>query len=261
MNIKNLLVINLICAFSVQAQNNDRLKLPIEDEFSGSITSSFLSEYLAKPGFSLYDKAVSQNEIVGAYHGLYLGLWSSTGLVKSQTTPYNQEFQTYLGIKRQVGWISLDGNIRYDFLKDLSLIKDDLWMADMRLDLNRMPVIQPYIATRYFQSIGLKNLSSGWFVWFGARHSQDLGFGFTRAGHAQFITDASVAHSDGALSREPGWIYSRILTRISVPLTRNLSIAPELTTQIPLDEQGKRYHPYTDGKVDLVGGVSMTLKF
>ena len=226
-----------------------------------TLTTGIFSEYLARPGFDLYDKPVSQNEITASWHGLYGGIWSSSALEYSSTIKYGQEFQTYIGLKKPIGWITLDGNIRYDALKELSSDKDDLWMVDMRMDITKMSFIQPYIATRYFHPVSSEKPTSGWFVWFGARRIQDIGFGFPHCNRITLIVDGSVTHSDGVLSRDPGWVYSRFCLQMNIPVSKHLTISPQFTTQIPLDDQNKGHHPYTDGTDHFVGSITATLRF
>lgn len=255
------LLIGLGCVVSVHAQSNIIINLKPQDP-SWTLSTAVLSEYLARPGFSLCDKPVSQNDLSFTWKGMYVGAWSSSGLEKSSQIKYDQELQIYLGYKKLYGWLTFDANIRYDALKEFTQSKDDLWMADFRIDLTKMPIVQPYVATRYFESVGSNDKpDNGWFVWFGIARAQDLGFGLTDAGHLKIIADTSVAYSDGALSRDTGWTYSRFGTKLVVPITKKFSIAPLFIVQFPLDEQGVGRRPYTDGNIKVVGGLMATLKF
>ena len=154
-----------------------------------------------------------------------------------------------------------DGSLRYDDLKALSHSKDDLWFADIRLDLVKFKAIQPDVFARHFEPMPGNTLGAGWFVWFGAKRNQDLGFGLTKAGHIQAIFDASIAYSDGALSREAGLVYGRGAIQLKVPLAKTIDLCPQAFIQIPLDERGAGCVPYTDGKIKGVFGFSLTKRF
>lgn len=232
-----------------------------DQEVKWSVTTTFLSEYLARPGFDLYDEPVSQSEIVVAYRGFYIGSWFSQGLAQSQVFNYNQESQTYLGFKKALYSVTLDGSIRYDAFKELSSVRDDLLMVDLRADFTKVPFVQPYVTARYFQAVAADKPGSGWFVWFGARRIQDLGFSMTKAGHVSFVADASIAYSSGALSRDSGWVYGRLLAQANIPLRKGFMITPQLLTQFPLDERGFGHRSYTDGTIKFVWGVSLNYKF
>jgi hypothetical protein len=261
MNIANRLLIAFIGMLSASiagASSNESPSRPV----TWTLTNSVYSEYLARPGFVLYDKntPVWQSELVARGKSIYAGVWSSVGLEPSPTMRPRKEFQLYLGLNKPYKWITLDGNIRYDVFKDLSLSRDDLLMLDGRMEFTRVPVVKPYIAVRHFRCLGLAKPDSGWFVWFGFRRMQDLGIK-TKAGQVRAAFDASVAYTEGALSRDPGWVYGRLLSQIMIPWNERLMIVPQLMIQTPFDKQGIGRIPYTDGRTHFVSGLNITYKF
>ena len=259
MNIKKLAAILSLSPLCLWAE--EIIETEIRNPVKWSVSSTYFSEYLARPGFILYDQPVSQNELVATWKSIYAGLWSSIGLEESRIRKYDQEYQAYLGYKKALGWVLLDGNIRYDVLKELSTQHDDLWMCDLRMDIHKLPVVQPYIATRYFHGVGQNDVSGGWLVWLGVRRVQDLGFGIFNNEHVRLIVDGSVAHSDGVLDRDSGWVYGRLNIQLAAPITKRFALGPQLVVQVPLDDQGKGRKPYTDGTVKVVWGIGASFKF
>jgi hypothetical protein len=217
------------------------------EEVSWVATSTLWSKYLARPGLVLYDGPTIHNEVVASWKGVYGGLWASTGLGRSDVL--RQEYQSFLGYRRKVGEVIFDANIRYDAFRDIDRISDDLLMFDARLDFTNVPLVKPYIAMRQFLSVSGNDSVDGGFYWLGLKRSMNLGGGISTT------VDLSVAYCDGALSRGRGWVYQKSAIQLSVPITKQLTLSPQLVLQLPLSAPSFTLRPI------VVGGVSLNYRF
>jgi hypothetical protein len=222
------------------------------------VKAGIQDRYVNKAGMVLYDAPIVQNEIVANLGGFYTGLNSMTSLGSEKYGKFGKELDFNFGYKRAIGaghfWNpTADLTLSYYILGDWAQSDDDRFIVDLRLEFTKVPVIHPYVAFRYFGSVG-EATKDGEFFWLGISRNQPLGikpFG----GELSLRADASFAFAtDGSLGREGGFVYSRIQVSLNVPISKNLSLNPFCMVQIPAGDQNGRKGDFVGGVEEVIGG-------
>lgn len=210
------------------------------------------NQYVNKAGLVAYDAPIMINEVVVSKNNFYGGLWNATSLGSEKYGKFGKELDFSFGYKRAFGagqfWIpTCDIALSYYILGDWKTISDDRFVADFRVEFLKIPFAQPYVAVRYFGSVGEAS-KDGEFFWLGLKRDQPLGikpFG----GEVSLRVDGSFAFAiQGSMGRDGGFIYSRVQTLLNVPLSKKFSVNPFCMVQIPAGDQN-------GGKRDFVSGV------
>jgi hypothetical protein len=192
------------------------------------------------------------NEVVVSKNNFYGGLWSATSLGSEKYGKFGKELDFNFGYKRAFGdgqfWSpTFDIALSYYILGDWTTVGDDRFVVDFRVEFAKIPIAQPYIAIRYFGSVGEAS-KDGEFFWFGLKRDQMLGFK-PIGGEVSLRADASFAFvTQGSMGRDGGFIYSRVQTLFNIPLSKKFSFNPFCMVQIPAGDQN-------GGKRDFVSGV------
>ncbi len=232
--------------------------LPVRaDEPVWTLTTGVFNEYLAKPGIVLYDRPECMNSLSVNIHDYYAGIWSSTPIGEPYNINLGSEIDLYAGWHKKFSMMSVDIRGTYLALYDLGKMDNDLWAFDAEVDFDKVPIIQPYLATRHYGQIGSKSPGPGTFGWVGIKRNQPLGLTIGKD-KLRVCLDSALASSDGALGREGGLAYWRTGLTLPIGIFRNLTFAPSLTYQYSLDQGNKSY---TKGKDDLVYGFNLIYKF
>lgn len=232
------------------------------DDVNWTIKNGVMSEYLAKPGITLHDNPVTVNEVTASYGEWYAGMWSSFGMTDARLSgDFGDEVDFYAGLRGESGILRLDLSGNYFMLNELSHTDDDQVTFDVRLDMPKVKLVQPYFAARYFGGVGESSPEHGWFMWWGATRRQSLPFRLPRRrGNAFLDIDAQVAYSDGALRREPGIIYGRFSVGTGIPVSKQTTLRPVYILQVPSGDQTGHRGDYTD-RIRHVVGFSLITKF
>lgn len=203
------------------------------------------SEYLAKIGLVLYDKPIVVNDISVSYDSFFGGVWNATALGnESYGSTFGDETDLYVGWAHQYDWIKFKTLGSVFFLKHLSLIKDDIWILEQEVSFPKVPIFQPYVTGRIFGEISDSSPERGAFLWAGLRRSQPLGFNL--AGEpAKLNFDWMNGYSDGALHRDPGFVFSRVTFELPLKISKNLELVPSALFQVPIFGQASHDRSYT----------------
>ena len=211
------------------------------------------SEYLAKIGVILSDSPVSISFVEANYKDFYGGLWNATTLGGDEYgTTYGDEWDIYGGWAHTFGPVKLNLSAAYFAMTELDETSDDMWVTDQELSLPKMPFVQPYIASRYFGSVG-SSWREGWFVFGGLRKSITLGQ-WTAKRPVALNLEASTAYSAGALRDFTGFVYGRFTTSLDIPLSKSVTLSPNLVYQIPASGQRNNPNGFTDRNKFVFGG-------
>ena len=222
--------------------------------------TQFRSEYLGKIGVVFYDKPIMVNDISLFYKDFYVGMWNSTALGgEPYGSTFGDEFDLYAGWGHTYGWVHLQFSAAYFAIKDLNNLRDDLWIFEPEISFPKVPFVQPYVAVRSFNPITSESPERGWFVWTGLRRDQQLGFNIGSE-PAKLSIEWMNAYSDGALHRDPGWVFTRFSAAFKIPVNKHLMITPGILYQLPIGGQENHPRPYTTEN-EVVGQVSLRWTF
>lgn len=229
-----------------------------ENNWKFNLSTGVNSQYLAKPGMVLYNRPIWENNFVISYRdSYYAGSWIPVGLNDrglKHKKDFGDELQLFAGVKNNWRFLKSDLRFNYFVLNDFRKSRDDLWVFDGWLDFN-VPLATPYLYVRYFGEVGRKSPERGWFYWVGLKRNQSL------SDKVSLNLNALLAFSDGALSRDPGFIYGRLLTSVDVRISQKVSLSPFLTIQVPAGGQRGRRNDYTDQKEKMAVGVNLNFNF
>jgi hypothetical protein len=213
------------------------------------------SEYLGKIGIVFYDKPIMVNDITLSYGDFYAGTWISTGLGgDTYGSTFADEFDLYAGWGHTYGWIRFDLTGAFFFIKDLDRVKNDIWIAEGEVSFPKVPIVQPYLAVRSFNQVSSESPERGAFAWFGLRRLQPLGLHLHEK-ELKLKLDLLTAYSDGALHRNPGWVFGRVTVGLPLPISKHLTLTPSVLYQIPIGDQVHQQRPYTVHN-EIVGALS-----
>lgn len=223
------------------------------------------NQYVNRAGFVAYDAPILISEIVANKGNFYGGLWNATSMGSEKYGKLGKELDINFGYKRLLGsgqfWNpTVDATLAYYILGDWDTQEDDRYIVDVRLDFQKIPIIQPYVAYRHFGSVGELS-KEGDFFWLGASRTQPLGikpFG----GEVSLRVDSSFAFAtQGSMGREGGYVFSRIQTSLNVvPLSKKFSLNPFYMVQIPAGDQNGGKRDFVSD-VETVSGVFVSAKF
>jgi len=231
----------------------------LTNEVTGFAKTGVQSEYLAKTGKIFSKSPISVNIVEADYKDFYGGIWSVTSLGGRQYgTTYGDEWDTYGGWSHVFGPIKLDISGTYMALAQLDKMRDDIWLAEQELSVPKMSFVQPYIRSRYYGSVD-NYWKPGWFVFGGLRKSISFGQSFAdRPFSLNF--DASTAYSAGALHNFNGFVYGRLSACLDIPLSKRLTLSPNLIYQAAAPGQRNNPDGFTDGN-KFIYGFMMKLVF
>ncbi len=227
-------------------------------EIQYRIKAGIQDRYVNKAGLVAYDAPVMVNEVVVTKNNFYGGLWNATSLGSEKYGKFGKELDFNFGYKQSLGsgqfWIpTCDIALSYYVLGDWTTVSDDRFIIDFRIEFAKIPIVQPYIAFRYFGSVGEAS-KDGEFFWLGLRRDQSLGikpFG----SEVSLRVDAFFAFvTQGSMGRDGGFIYSRVQTSLNVPLSKRFSINPFCMVQVPAGDQNGGREDFTKCTERVLGG-------
>ncbi len=221
----------------------------VAGEIQYRVKAGVHSQYILKSGVIAHNGPVSQIEaIVALKNGFYGGVNNTMSLGGT----FYKQLDFLVGYKKSFGsgqlWDpTLDATLSYFTLGDWSQLNDDRFVLDLRLEFAKVPIVQPYVAFRYFGSIGEVTID-GEFFWLGASRTQPLGLK-PFAGEVSLRADVSFAFAtEGSLGRQGGFVYSRYQASLNVPISKHLSLNLFCMVQVPAGDQNGR-------KIDFVSQV------
>lgn len=228
-----------------------------DGEWKFNLSTGVTSQYLAKPGMVLYNRPIWENIFVFSLNQYYGGFWTSAGLNDRgihHKFDFGDEIDLFGGFRYEFKILKIDLRASYFALNNFRNSHDDLWVIDSWLDL-KTPLLTPYLYIRYFGEVGSESPERGWFYWVGVKKNLPL------SDKISFNLNSSLAFSDGALRRDPGFIYGRIFTVANIKINDKVSLSPFLVIQIPAGGQHGKPTDYTDKREKFMFGVSLNINF
>lgn len=223
-----------------------------DNSLSGFVSTGVQSEYLVRIGTIFSKSPILVNVVEVDYEDYYLGIWNSTGLTRHQYgSTYADEWDLYGGWAHSFGPIKLDLSGSYFGLSKLDHIRDDMWIAEQEISYPKFPFFQPYVRSRYFGSVdGARK--PGWFVFGGLRKNMSFGHSFAERPFSLNL-DASTAYGAGALHDFNGFVYGRLYASLDIPLSKSMTIGPNLIYQVAVPGQRSDPNGFTDGNKFVYG--------
>jgi|GEM_PF-3537559 len=229
------------------------------ERFSGSFSSGVDSEYLVKPGFIVYNKPMWWNNLRLEYDGWYVNLWGSLG-IDSERGTFGDEGDITIGKKFTAAGCNIDISGSYFALADIGEYSNDLYIFDAHANFpEKIPWITPWVAARYFGSVGENSPRAGWFGWVGFERLQPLGFQLPLQDQEFAVNfDAWAAFSmGGAFGGDAGPVYTRLKASTKIIINEDNFITPWIMWHAPIQGVGN----YLDGEHHFIYGISFTHSF
>ncbi len=127
----------------------------------------------------------------------------------------------------------------FDSIHEIERIDDDVIQQYLRIDLPRIPVIQPYAEGYNWIKSGDRSPPVGYFARAGIHRQQPLGFSL-RKSPMELGLDLSVGYSGpGLFGTSEGLAYYRAVVSTAFQISKNFKIVPAIIGQLPGGGQDK----------------------
>ena len=230
------------------------------EETSWSLASSVYSKYIGKIGAIFSGDPILVNELDWSRGDLFAGVWNSTGLDRyPYGSTYADELDLWFGYGHTFDWIHVQTDVAYYTVKDLTRMNDDLWVVEGEVSLSKIPFVQPYVSFCQFEKVDRNSFPGGMFYWAGIRRTQPLGFSVGKTKQTLNL-DLMTAYSNGALGKNPGFVFERLTVNLPIVLSGRMTLTPSVVLQSPIGGQDHHQVAYTT-KDEVVWGVSAGYKF
>lgn len=203
------------------------------------------SEFLGRPGLQVHNRPLVEGLVVATYNDkFYIAGWGSTSWNSkgiSHKNNFSREIDLIAGLYQQLGFAKMEFRVSYFALNFLSKSNDDVlaldWAADFTIP--HFPVT-PYLEIQYSGEVGRKSPERGWFGWPGLKND------FSISKSVTLNIRAYAEFSDGALGKDPGFIYSRLQLTPTIKVGSKLSVSPTVIFQFPASNQDGKPGDYAN---------------
>ena len=223
---------------------------------SGSLETAVNNTNLGAAGGVPNDEALLESQLMlrwsndqSAWYGI--AWWGSS--LPEQPGRLNDEVDLTLGYEHFWQHVALDASASYYAFDLTEKVEDDMWVADLKLKLRNLPVLQPYVHFRYFGEVGNESFDDGFFFFVGANRSQRLGFTLPWTENEQALRiNVQSAFTTGAFDNPAAYVYTRLSVGTDIELLDNVFLAPDVTYQFSGKDQDGGPSDYADGNQLLV---------
>ena len=223
-----------------------------DKHWSGFAETAVTNNYVVLPGAVVDHNPRLETQLTLRYgdaqSAWYGNIWVSDPLVSRDTKDFGDEVDLSLGYQRTFEQLQLDTKLGYFAFKDLTDIKNDRLVFDLKLTLHHMPVVQPYIKMRYFGELNDHSAPGGFFFLVGASRHQPLGFTLPWSQSEQTLDfGIDTGWSGGAFNKDAGYVYTRLWLSPKVDLSKQWYLQPSASYQWSAASQQGRPSDYADG--------------
>lgn len=129
--------------------------------------------------------------------------------------------------------VKLNFMLLYDSISQIERLNDDLWEQFVRIDLPRVPFVQPFAEFYHWNAQGRNSPPTGCFIKTGIHRQQPLGFKFHDKPVELSIDLLAGWSSEGLFGNSSGLAYYRVILSSEFQVTKNMKFIPSIVGQLP----------------------------